>query len=448
MAPVEGRDRVRAGDHAQGIVYTHRRCHSLTSMNPSKQSPSAKPHTPHPHRMITREIVNVALDTFVAYKVRFTLTALGMVIGTASLILVVTIGLTGKEYVLNQIQQIGANMISAYREGEGANVAKEDDLTVEDMYAVEQQVPGVVASSPMLELHERIPTAGGKEQDVLVLGVDPQYRNIHKLDVLAGRFFDRFDDKSRAKVATLTGHMAKRLYGTQDGAIGKTIRISGMPFTVIGTFRERVETFGQSEVATETILIPYRVSRYFVSGDQVNQTFFAMADPEEVPGATVAIKKILQARHRSRSTYQVQNLTELLNVATKTANALTMVLLLVSLATLLVSGVGIMNIMLATVSARTHEIGIRKAVGASSREIKFQFLAEAVLISLIGGIIGIAVGLALPFSVRIFTNYDIPISGFSVIVAIGVSSIVGVIFGTVPAVRAAQMDPIVCLRSE
>ena len=116
--------------------------------------------------------------------------------------------------------------------------------------------------------------------------------------------------------------------------------------------------------------------------------------------------------------------------------------------TLLVSGVGIMNIMLATVSARTHEIGIRKAVGATSGEIKFQFLAEAVLISLIGGMIGIAVGLTLPVSVRIFTNYDIPISGFSVIIAIGVSSIVGIIFGTVPATRAAQMDPIVSLRSE
>ena len=144
----------------------------------------------------------------------------------------------------------------------------------------------------------------------------------------------------------------------------------------------------------------------------------------------------------------VENLTQLLTVAAKAANALTMVLLLVSLVTLLVSGVGIMNIMLATVSARAHEIGIRKAVGATSGEIKFQFLAEAVLISLIGGVIGTALGLALPFSVRIFTNHDIPISGLSVIVAIVVSSIVGIIFGTVPATRAAQVDPIISLRSD
>ena len=125
-----------------------------------------------------------------------------------------------------------------------------------------------------------------------------------------------------------------------------------------------------------------------------------------------------------------------------------MVLLLVALVTLVVSGVGIMNIMLATVSARTREIGIRKAVGATANEIKFQFLAEAVLISLIGGVIGIAVGLALPFSVRIFTAYHIPISGLSVIIAIGVSSLVGILFGTVPATRAAQMDPITSLRYE
>ncbi len=399
--------------------------------------------------MILREIVNVALDTFRNYKVRFTLTALGMVIGTASLILVVTIGLTGKQYVLDQIQGIGANMIYAFYEGEGANTSTlQDYLTVDDMHAVQQQVPGVVAASPMVTLHERVPTRGGKEQDVLVLGVDPQYRQIRNLDVLAGRFFDDLDVQAHGKVATLTEHLAKRLYGSQDAAMGKTLRISGLPFTVIGTFKERVETFGQSELAGDTIVIPYRVSRYFIPGNMVNQLFFSMADPAEVQPATATIKNILQARHRPESVYRVENLTQLLTVAAKAANALTMVLLLVALVTLLVSGVGIMNIMLATVSARTREIGIRKAVGATANEIKFQFLAEAVLISLIGGVIGIAVGLALPFSVRFFTDYNIPISGISVIIAIGVSSLVGILFGTVPATRAAQMDPITSLRYE
>ena len=405
------------------------------------------PH--HPRRMILREIVNVALDTFRSYKVRFTLTALGMVIGTASLILVVTIGLTGKQYVLDQIQGIGANMIYAFYEGESANTSRPQDyLTVEDMHAIEQQVPGVVAASPMVTLHERIPTGGGKEQDVLVLGVDPQSRQIRNLAVLAGRFFDDLDVQAHDKVAALTEHLARRSYGSQDAAIGKTLRLNGLPFTVIGTFKERVETFGQSELAGDTIVVPYRVSRYFIPSNKVDQIFFSMADPAQVQAATAAIKDILQARHRSESVYRVENLTQLLAVAAKAANALTLVLLLVALVTLLVSGVGIMNIMLATVSARTREIGIRKAVGATSNEIKFQFLAEAVLISLIGGVIGIAVGLALPLSVRIFTDYNIPISGFSVIVAIGVSSLVGILFGTVPATRAAQMDPITSLRYE
>jgi putative ABC transport system permease protein len=399
--------------------------------------------------MILSEIVNVALDTFRNYKVRFTLTALGMVIGTASLILVVTIGLTGKQYVLDQIQGIGANMIYAFYEGEAANTSTlQDYLTVDDMHFVQQQVPGVIAASPMVALHERVPTGGGKQQDVLVLGVDPQYQQIRNLNVLAGRFFDELDVQAHGKVATLTEHLAKRLYGSQDAAIGMTLHISGLPFTVIGTFKERVETFGQSELAGDTIVIPYRVSRYFLPTNGVKQLFFSMADPAEVQPATATIKNILQARHRPESVYRVENLTQLLTVAAKAANALTMVLLLVAAVTLLVSGVGIMNIMLATVSARTREIGIRKAVGATANEIKFQFLAEAVLISLIGGVIGIAVGLALPISVRVFTDYNIPISGFSVVVAIGVSSLVGILFGTVPATRAAQMDPITSLRYE
>jgi putative ABC transport system permease protein len=164
--------------------------------------------------------------------------------------------------------------------------------------------------------------------------------------------------------------------------------------------------------------------------------------------ATVQIKRVLQARHRPESVYNVDNLTQLVAVAEKTANALTLVLLLIATVTLLVSGIGIMNIMLATVSARIREIGIRKAIGATNREIRFQFLAEAVLISLIGGIIGILIGLALPVSLRLLTEYHVPISGLSAIVAIVVSSMVGILFGTMPATRAAKLDPVESLRYE
>jgi len=163
---------------------------------------------------------------------------------------------------------------------------------------------------------------------------------------------------------------------------------------------------------------------------------------------TAQIERVIRSRHRPESVYRVQNLTQLVAVADKTANALTMVLLGVALVVLLVSGIGIMNIMLATVSARIREIGIRKAIGATKREIRFQFLSEAILISLIGGTLGIVIGLAIPFSLRYLTAYRIPISGLSAIIAIIVSSLVGIIFGTLPAARAAQLDPVESLRYE
>jgi putative ABC transport system permease protein len=196
------------------------------------------------------------------------------------------------------------------------------------------------------------------------------------------------------------------------------------------------------------MLIPYTVSRYFTATPEVKLVYFSVASPDDVVSATAQIKQVIQSRHRAESVYSVQNLTELVKVANKTANALTVVLLLISMVVLLVSGIGIMNIMLATVSARIREIGIRKALGATNREIRFQFLSEAVLISLFGGVIGILFGLALPFSVRFLTEYRLPVSGLSAIVALVVSSAVGILFGTVPASRAAQLDPVESLRYE
>jgi putative ABC transport system permease protein len=407
--------------------------------------------TTHRHAwdILTRETLGVALDMFRYYKVRFSLTALGVAIGTASLILVVTIGLTGKEYVLDQIRGIGANMIHAISLTGAATATTPDFLTIDDMYAVQEQVPGVAAASPVVYLLEHVPIGGGKEQQVQVFGVDPQYRQIRNVDVPAGRFFDDLDNQGRMKVAELAEPLAQRIFGTQQNAIGRTLPISGLPFTVIGTFKERVETFGQSELGGgNVILIPYTVSRYFYPGKAVAHIFFSMSNPSEVEPATRQIAAILRSRHRPGSTFRVENLMQLLTVAANTANALTLVLLLVATVTLVVSGMGIMNIMLATVTARTREIGLRKAVGATSAEIRLQFLAEALFISLIGGICGIALGVSLPLSLRFFTRYDVPISPLSVLIAIAVSSLVGVIFGTVPAARAAQMDPIESLRYE
>jgi len=401
----------------------------------------------HPPKLVLGEIFSFAYDTFCSNKVRFALTALGMVIGTASLILVVTIGMTGKQYVLNQIQSIGANMVYAEYQG-GATNLNPDYLTIDDMHAVLAQVPGIAASSPVVPINERVPVGSGKERDVRVLGVMPEYSAVRNLVILSGRFFDAEDEQAHNKVGVITQKLAEQLFGSTDGAVGKILKLSGLPFTVIGTFKERVDTFGQSEVTANTMVIPYTVSHYFTDTAEVNQLYFSAVEPSMVVPITEQVRKVLQSRHRPESVYEVDNLTELVAVADRTANALTLVLLLVATVTLLVSGIGIMNIMLATVSARIREIGIRKAMGATNREIRFQFLSEAILISLIGGFAGVVIGLALPFSVRFLTEYRIPISGLSAIVAIVVSSLVGILFGTVPATRAAKLDPVESLRYE
>jgi putative ABC transport system permease protein len=399
--------------------------------------------------MALGEIVSFAYDTFCSNKVRFILTALGMVIGTASLILVVTIGMTGRQYVLNQIQAIGANLVYAqYQGAPHISQSTPDNLTIDDVEAVRSQVPGVVAASPVVTLSERVPFGEGREREVQILGVYPEYLRVRNLVVLSGRFFDAEDSQAHNKVGLITEKMAREVYGSSQAAIGKVIKLTGLPFTIIGTFKERVNTFDQSEVVGSTMLIPYTVSRYFTDAPSVKLIYFSMEDPSMVIAGTAQIKRVLQSRHRSESVYDVTDLTELLAVADRSATMLTWMLLLISAVTLLVGGIGIMNIMLATVTSRIREIGIRKAVGATNREIRFQFLSEAILISLIGGFAGTVIGLAIPYSVRFLTEYRIPIYGLSAVIAIVVSSLVGVVFGTVPAARAAQLDPVESLRYE
>jgi putative ABC transport system permease protein len=396
------------------------------------------------------EIMTFAFDSFCSNKVRFLLTALGMVIGTASLILVVTIGLTGKQYVLNLIQGIGSNLIYAEYEGGAQRITNSaaDPLTVNDMQAAQEVVPGIVSASPVLDLNERVPVGNGKERDLQILGVYPEYRLVRNLVVVSGRFFDAQDEQAHNKVGLITDKLATELYGSPELAIGKIVPLSHLPFTVIGTFRERVNTFGESEVTTSTFLIPFSVARYFTETSTVKLIYFSVADPSMIEPVTEQIRKVIQSRHRAESVYSVTNLTQLVALADKTANALTMVLLAVAAVVLLVSGIGIMNIMLATVSSRIREIGIRKALGATNREIRFQFLSEAVVISVGGGLLGVVIGLALPYSIRFLTEYRVPVSGLSAIVAIVVSSLVGILFGTVPAARAAKLDPVESLRYE
>ena len=397
-----------------------------------------------------REILLLAIDSFRLNQVRFALTALGMVIGTASLILVVTIGLSGRSFVLTSIENIGTNLIWAEYAGlsDASNASLRDALTVDDMNAVEQQVAGIRSASPVVNLHQFFTSGGGRERDVLILGVNPEYADIRRLYLSGGRFFDIQDSASHSRAALVTEKFALTQFGSVGEAVGKTLAISGVPFVIIGVFRERFATYGQSEIVDETVLIPYTVARYFTGSDAVNQIYFSMADSNSVPWATEAIKQAIKRRHRSESVYDVGNLAEVLSMAGKTATAFSVILLLFSLVTLLVSGVGIMNIMLATVRSRIREIGIRKALGATFREIQLQFLAEAVLISLSGGVVGTVLAMLIPLSISFFTGYALQVSWLSAVIAILVSCLVGVGFGTVPALRAARMDPVESLKYE
>jgi len=402
--------------------------------------------------MMVSEILKLAIESFQSAKMRFALTALGMVIGTASVIMVVTIGLTGKQFILQELQKIETNSVELEYAGGGSTAAERilynDPLTLDDEKAVKAQIPGVMFASPILEMHDRINFGGGVVKDTLVLGVSPEYQQIRNLLVPVGRFLDDQDDLAHIECAVVTEPFARARFGSADAAVGQTFEIDRIPFTIIGVFKEAVTDFGNSEIADQTILIPYSVGRLIAGTETVKQIYFSMRSMEEVPDAAKEIKRIVQGRHRPDSIYNTQTMTEYLEVAATISDYLTWLLIAVACVTLAVGGVGIMNIMLANVRARVREIGIRKALGATRREIKLQFLAEAVIISLTGGVAGIVVGLAPPLAVRLFTDYDFPISPMSIIVALLAATGVGVIFGTVPATRAAQLDPVEALKYE
>src|SRR6202044_1339192 len=336
-----------------------------------------------------RETLNLAYDSFCASKTRFLLTMLGMVIGSASIVLVATVGLTGKQYAIDTISSLGPNKVEMQYTGGVVmgpdNVSTPDYLTIRDMQTVDQQVPGIRYSSPMLEFHDSIAIGNGQSKDAMLLGVSPEYKDIRGLKIKAGRFFDDQDAATHAYVADIVGPMAIELYGSYGAALGQTLSIRGIPFTVIGVFTESINTFGSSEIRNHTLLVPYEVGRYFSGTNDLKEIFFSMDRREDVEPAARRITNLIPSRHRPTSEYNAATLTDILNSMRRIADMLTIVLVLASAITLVVSGVGIMNSMLANVQARIKAIGIRKALGATSREIRLQFLTEAVFLSLSGG---------------------------------------------------------------
>jgi putative ABC transport system permease protein len=400
--------------------------------------------------MFLGEALKFSVQALRANPIRSLLTGLGMVIGTASVILVVTISLTSRDYILEQVQGIGSNIIFAYyvSAGPADPTADADFIKMADVEAVRDELRSeIVAATGVMSNFDRL-LIDGRERDVKVIGTDQEYQPVRNIVISSGRFLDSYDVAQRSKVALLTDQLARRKYGSTNAALNQVIRLYGLEFTVIGTFREKVETFGQSEVERDTVLIPITVLRYFTPVERIDPLYVQVRSGADVDRVAQRVQDLVGARHRPGATYRVETLTAILNAAKNISLILSFVLVLVSAITLVISGIGIMNIMLVTVTERTREIGVRLAVGASAREILIQFLTEAIMVSLSGGILGILVGVAIPLSVALFAEIRIPISPVAIVVAFGVSCLVGLVFGILPANRAARLNPTEALRYE
>jgi putative ABC transport system permease protein len=400
--------------------------------------------------MFLGEALSFSIQALKANPGRSLLTGLGMVIGTASVILVVTISLTSRDYILQQVEGVGSNIIFAYYASSGPDtaIADADYVKLSDVDAMRQELSAdIVAATGVMTNFDRM-LIGGKQQDVKVIGTDGYYQSVRNIVSSSGRFLDDSDVTLRSKVAVLTDKLAERLYGSRAAAVNQIIKLFGLQFTVIGTFHEKVETFGQSEVERDTVLIPITVLKYFSPVERIDPMYVQVRSPEEVDRVAARVQEILESRHRPGARYHVDTLTAILNAVKNISLILSAVLIMISAITLIISGLGIMNIMLVTVTERTREIGLRLAVGAAPREILLQFLTEAVIVSLTGGTIGILVGAGIPLAVTAFADVRIPISAAAIVVAFVVSCAVGVIFGLLPANRAARLDPTEALRYE
>ena len=394
-------------------------------------------------------IWKVSVDALRANKIKAFLTMLGIVIGSACIVLVVTISLSGRNYIVAQVEAAGSNLIFAELRRIGTQATTlGDEITLNDLDAVRHGIPNVVETAGTHDLQMSV-VAGGVERPVTLVAVTEGFQRIRHLLVVAGRYFDDLDMELRGKACLVTEELARAVFPGVN-PVGQDIRVGELRFTVIGVFKERIATFGQSEIARESIIVPFGLMKSYAGTDTVKVLYAQASTPDSVPDVTRGTAEVLRSRHRSGALYDVQDLQGILEAARNISLAVSMVLLGVGSVTLVISGVGIMNIMLVTVSQRTREIGIRKAIGAPKREILYQFLLEALILSAGGALIGILIATGIPFIVRplIPDGLTVPISGLSIVAAFLVSCMTGVIFGYLPARRAANLEPTEALRHE
>ena len=313
---------------------------------------------------------------------------------------------------------------------------------------VAKALPNVIEVSGTRELPMSM-IVEGAEKPVGLVGVTEGYQTIRRLVILRGRYFDEVDMETRSKFCLVATQLAEKVFG-QENPIGKQLRLGELTFTVIGVFRERVETFGLSDIQENTIIIPFTLMKYY-TGIEVVRSLNVQADKAEtVPTVQKELQQMLGSRHPAEAEYKVLTLTAILNAAKNISVALTIVLIIIAAIALIISGIGIMNIMLVTVTERTREIGIRKAIGAARKEILYQFLIESFLISGGGAVVGILIGIAIPVVTQSFLpgNLRVPVSEWSVVIAFVVSCSTGLFFGYLPANQAASLQPVESLRYE
>jgi putative ABC transport system permease protein len=360
----------------------------------------------------------------------------------------VTVALTSRKFVISRIESVGSNLVwveLVQRPDKPQPLSYE--LTLEDMEAA-KTIPNVIQVAGTREVSMAV-IAAGAERPVELIGVTEGYQAIRRLLILRGRYFDAADMEMRSKVCLITAQLSDRIFG-QDNPVGKSVRMGELTFTVIGVFRERVETFDLSDIHENSVIIPFTLMKYYTGLEVLRLLDVQAARAEDVPSVERQLGQLLRARHPAEAEYKVQTLTAILGIAREISLGLTIVLIVIAFIALVISGVGIMNIMLVTVTERTREIGIRKAIGAARREILYQFLIESFLISGGGAVIGILIGIAVPVAIQSFLpgNLRVPVSPLSVIIAFVVSCSTGLFFGYLPANQAASLQPVESLRYE
>src|SRR6202171_34194 len=401
--------------------------------------------------MMGREVFATALHRFRTHPMQTWLTLAGLIVGTAAIIIIVALGLSGRAFVMSQIEAVGSHVLWATYEGNvsgGVSHATDERINEADLHAVAARTDYYVAVTPLVELKGSV-SLDARSIDIAVLGTTPNYLEVRRnVRVVRGRFLDDDDLAQRAKVCVVSKELYAKLFRFDEGR-EKTLRTLGMTFIVIGEFENPVDTMGNGEMRSDAIFIPITVAWFFTQSHRVDTLFAEVRDFDAIPAAQTAMEQTLREHHHAGAVYHVENMATVVKVAKAISAGLIVVFIVAASVSVIVGGVGIMNILLASVEHRTREIGIRMSLGARRRDILAQFLLEAVILGSVGSLIGVIFGLGVPLMLRLFVDrVAIEISPLSAVLAFAFSSIITMVFGVVPAYRAAQLNPTEALRYE